>query len=132
MLFKKKTLVLLDTNILLLPGQKAVDIFTGIKELMDEPYQLGTVDRCLDELERLMAKKSQDGFSAKLGFILSKQKALKILSCSSTLHADDCLVEKSVAKSAVVITQDKALIERLRAKGVRCARYQQHKFLFQR
>lgn len=125
-----RTQVILDTNIMLLPGQKAVDIFTEIPQVLDEPHVLCTYQIVLNELEKLTLGKSKDSFNAKLGFIMAKQKALKILKSSSEMHVDDFIV-KNASKKSIVVTQDKGLIERLKKTGVRCLRYQQRKFIFQ-
>jgi len=128
--FTQKTKVILDTNILLLPGQIALDVFTEIPKVLNEPHVLCTYQVVLDELQKLMEKKTKDAFNAKLGFVMSKQKALKILKGSSEMHVDDFIV-KNTGQKSIVVTQDKKLIERLKKMGVRCLRYQQKKFIFQ-
>lgn len=129
-IFSSKTLVILDTNCLMLPGQLGVDVFTEIPKFLDEPHMLCSYQTVLDELEKLTKGKSKDAFNAKLGFIMAKQKALKMLKGSSELHVDDFIV-KNTSKKMIVVTQDKGLIERLKKNGVRCLRYQQRKFVFQ-
>lgn len=128
MLFSKKTEVVFDTNALLLPSE-GVDIFTLVEGALLEPHTLCTYDLVLTELETLMAGKKKESFAAKLGYILSKQKALKTLQGSSGRHADDAIVEGSGPKT-IVVTQDKELIKRLRTKGIRVLRFQQGKAVF--
>ena len=128
-MFSTKTKVILDTNILLLPAE-GIDIFTALQDTMNEPYTLCTYTIIMQELKKLMAGKKKESFAAKLGYILAKQKALKILTSSSNLHADDVIVEKTT-KKMIVATQDKELIKRLKDKGVRVLRYQQRAFIFQ-
>lgn len=129
-MFKRKTEVLLDTNALLLPG-KAVDVFTLLHEAMDEPYTLATHANVLAELERLMQGRKKDSFNAKLGYILTKQKALKTIGRFSATHTDDAIVEHAKPGRTVVVTQDKALKKRLKAKGVRVLTYHQGKLVFE-
>ncbi len=129
-LLSSKTLVILDTNTMLLPGQRAIDIYTEIPLALNEAHVLCTYQVVLDELEKLTLGKSKDAFNAKLGFVMAKQKALKILKGSSEMHVDDFIV-KNTGKKSIVVTQDKGLIERLKKNGVRCLRYQQRKFTFQ-
>jgi rRNA-processing protein FCF1 len=129
MLFSSKTKVIIDTNIFLLPA-KGIDIFHLIHEALQEPYELCTYEGVLLELQKLMEGKKKDSFDAKLGYILIKQKALKILSSSLKTHIDDVIVQKA-DKKTIIVTQDKELIERLQAQGVRVLRYQQQKLVFQ-
>lgn len=129
-MFKRKTEVILDTNTLLLPG-KAIDIFGLLHETLDEPYRICTHQKVLEELERLMQGKKKDSFNAKLGYILAKQKALKIITRSSRKHTDDALVEYASKGRRVVVTQDKALKKRLRDAGVRVLTYRQGKLVFE-
>lgn len=128
-MFSRKTLVILDTNTLLLPD-KGIDIFGLIHEAMQEPYKLCTYKTVITELAKLAEKKGRAGFGAKLGYIMAKQKDLKILNSSSEGHTDDIIVQKAQPKTTVVATQDRDLIKRLREKGVRVLRYQQHHFVF--
>ena len=127
--FRKKTKVVLDTNALLL-FDKGIDVFTLIERAIDEPYELCTHENVYHELERLMEGKKKSSFAAKLGFILAKQKALKILSRSSEEHVDDVIVRYADDRT-IVVTQDRELIKRLTAKGVRVLRYQQKKLVLQ-
>ncbi|MBD3209624.1 DUF188 domain-containing protein [Candidatus Woesearchaeota archaeon] len=124
----KKTKVILDTNTLLLPG-KGIDIFSLLHDVMQEPYKLCTYQGVLEELQTLMIGQKKDAFNAKLGYILAKQKPLKILTSSSATHVDDDIVKKT-GKNDVVVTQDRTLTRRLREKGVRVLRYQQKRFIF--
>ena len=127
-MFIKKTKVILDTNVLLLPG-KGIDIFTLIYDIMEEPYTLCTYQGVIEELQKIMKGTKKDAFNAKLGFILAKQKALKILTSSSGVHIDDVIVKKA-DKKTIIVTQDNELIQRLKEKGVRVLRYQQKKLIF--
>ncbi len=129
-MFNSKTKVILDTNALLLPS-KGVDIFSEIDKVLQEPYTVCTFQGVLDELEKLMLERSDRGFSAKLGFILTKQKALKTLPSSKGLHIDDVIVAKTDGLKHIVVTQDAQLIKRLIKRGIRVLRYQQKRFIFQ-
>lgn len=128
-MFARKTDVVLDTNALLLPA-KGIDVFTLIDEALQEPYRLCTHGKVIAELEKLMKGEKKSAFAAKLGYIMAKQKALKILTRSSDEHADDLIV-RNADKRTIVVTQDKELIRRLTSKGVRVLRYQQKKLVFQ-
>lgn len=129
-MFLRKTRVIIDTNVLLLSGQRGVDVFLEIDNALREPYKLCTYSLVLNELEKLMENNGKNGFNAKLGFILAKQKDLKIIACSKDKHTDDVIVEHA-QKNDVIVTQDRALIKRLLQKQIRVLRYQQGKFVFQ-
>jgi type III secretion system FlhB-like substrate exporter len=104
-----------------------VDLLTPEEEV-DLAKRIKEGDK--ESLEKLTKAKSKDAFNAKLGFIMAKQKALKILRGSSEVHVDDFIV-KNASKKTIVVTQDKKLAQRLKKAGVRCLRYQQKKFIFQ-
>lgn len=129
MFSSRKVNVLLDTNVLLLPA-RGVDVFSGIEGVVSVPFRFCTLSCILDELLRLSQGNGRDSFAAKLGFVLVKQKDLKIIRCSSDKHPDDVIVEVADPESFIVATQDKALIKRLRSKGVRVLRFQQGVFRF--
>jgi len=122
-LFLKKTLVILDTNFLLLPGSQGIDVFSEITFLVDELIELAIVESTNWELQNIidgLAKgktKGSDKFNAKLGLILAKQKDLKVLKSSQiTTFADDAIVE-FVKEGVFVATLDKGLQKRVIAKG---------------
>lgn len=124
---KQKANVILDTNILLLPGRQGFDIFTALTHAINEPFEMCIVSKTFLELKRIIegqAKtkkhiKGDDKFNAKLGFILAKQQGLKTLSCSKAASsADECIL--SHAKEGVyVATLDKQLQQRVKKKGAK-------------
>lgn len=130
-LFKTKKKVILDTNMLLIPGQIGVDIFTKIDEIITEPYEFCVINNTLNELKDIMegktkAKHKSDKFNAKLGFLLVKQKRLKTLPDFSNL-VDDTIVELSNS-NVYVATQDKALQKRVEEKGAKLLLLRQQKY----
>ncbi len=125
---KKKTRIILDTNFLMLPNQ-GIDIFTEINKAMREPYRLCTTSGVMKELEKIMKKKSKEGFAAKLGYILAKQKDLKIINSSLKIHTDDAIIKIAKPKTDIIATQDNELRRKLREKGIRTMRYEQKKMI---
>jgi len=125
---KKK--VILDTNFLLIPGQFMVDIFSEIERIMSEPFEMCVVDKSIAELNHIVATgKEKDRFAAKLALALVIQKNLKTLhSFMSQKSVDDIIVSKADS-STYVATQDKALRERLKAKGAKLIGLRQQKYL---
>jgi uncharacterized protein len=132
-LFKKKTQVILDTNFLLIPGEKGVDVFSEIDRILSEPYELCVLDKTLAELEKIVANsaKKKEGFNAKLGIVLLKQKNLKILTSFSEEYADKAIVEyaEKNPEGVVVATQDKGLRDKLKRIPVRVIQLRQEKYL---
>ncbi|MFW5866106.1 MAG: PIN domain-containing protein [Nanoarchaeota archaeon] len=141
----KRTKIILDTNILLLPGQSGIDIFTEIERIADFPFTFCTVEEVFRELKdisegktvrrRLYAhrnvKKSAKGAdkqSAKLGFILGKQKDLKTVGRFSNMSlADDAIL--AVADDAVMVaTLDRKLQRELLERNVPVVTLRQKKY----
>lgn len=111
--------ILLDTNFLLLPVQRGVDIFCELERVIDVPYEVCVLAGVVEELERLCVKGSlEDRKAARVGLELIKSKALKIISSSGEAHIDDLLVE-AADRQTIVATQDRELRRRLRARGIR-------------
>lgn len=117
-LFKKKKRVILDTNMLLMPG-KGLDVFSAIENALDISFQFYTMQGSYDELEKLVSssKKGSDKFNAKLGYIMAKQKGLKTID-SPLDHVDDAIVEQATSQDYVA-TMDKKLQKRIRDKGAK-------------
>ena len=129
MLFKKKARVIFDTNFLMLPGSKALDVFSGVEQVMDEPFRMCIMQHSLDELQQLLKGKRKDSFNAKLGFILAKQKGLKALSSSQRL-ADDAIVDVTDDRTYVA-TLDRDLQKRVKNKGGRIISVRQNQVILQ-
>lgn len=132
-IFTKKTQVIFDTNFLLIPGEKGVDIFSETERILSEPYELCVLDKTEEELKKIVevSSKKKEGFNAKLGIILLKQKNLKTLKSSSEEYADLAILEyaEKNAEKVVVATQDKKLKEKLRRIPVRVIELRQEKYL---
>jgi uncharacterized protein len=132
-LFKKKTQVILDTNFLLIPGEKGVDIFSEIERILSEPFELCVIDKTIAELDKIVEKsaKRREGFNAKLGIILLKQKNLKTLKSFSEEYADKAIIDYATknAEKVIVATQDKELREQLKKIPVRVIQLRQEKYL---
>ena len=126
----KKKKVILDTNFLLIPGQFMVDIFTQIKEVLNEPFQLCVIDKSITELNKLAAAgKEKDRFAAKLALVLVRQKNLKTLHSFGTKKSVDDIIVRKADKNTFIATQDKALRNRVKAKGAGIIGLRQKKYL---
>lgn len=126
-LIQKKTLVILDTNFLLLPGSQGIDIFSVIPQKIDDLVELAVVEPSLWELQHIIEGSSKsktkhgkvkgsDKFNAKLGFVLVKQKGLKVLKPSQVTGFADEAIISFVKKGVFVATLDKDLQKKVLEK----------------
>jgi len=123
--------VYFDTNSLLLPFRRKVDVFSEVERVMQEPHQCCIVQETVTELEKLAenARKGTDKQAAKLGLILLKQKNLKrVRGFFKESHADDALI-KNARPGDVVVTQDKDLKKSLKERGVTIMTLRQQRYL---
>ena len=78
--------ILLDANFLLIPYQFNVDIFEEIRLLMDEEYELVTLDVVVDELDKLQETESgRDKKAASIGKQLLGAKQVRVLKTEKNL-----------------------------------------------
>jgi len=137
--------VIVDTNMLLVPGQHKVDIFSELDRVVDEQYTIIVLDKTMDELKNIIEGESgatgADKQAAKLALMLiehqkkkesdastrSNCKGLKIIQ-SSVSHADDAIL--AIAEDdALVATNDGDLKRRLLERGVRVIYLKQQQYL---
>lgn len=129
--------IILDTNILLLPGQFMVDIFTQIEQLMDEPFVLVILQKSLNELNKIAQKKTKDAQAARLALALinaklaenptfwekiigltphKKEKKIQVIKTKE--YVDDAII-KLADTQTIVATLDSQLKKRLRQKNIK-------------
>lgn len=122
--------ILLDTNFLLIPYQFHVDIFEEIKRIMDEQYDLVTLDAVIDELDKLQETESgRDKKAASIGKQLVKAKGVRVLKTEKNLNTDKLIVNQAKNPDFIVATQDKGLKRLLKANGVRLIVLRSKKYL---
>ena len=123
--------VVLDTNFVLIPIQFKVDIFTEIKRLINEPYELCIYQGSIDELSELSKGNSKSALIAKTALKLIKQKNLKSLPNSINEKYADNIILEGVTNKDIVCTQDQALKRLLRSKhkGIRLIALKSKKYL---
>jgi len=138
--------VIIDTNMLLVPGQFTVDIFTELDRVVEESYTVEILNRSLEELARIASGASgssaDDRRAAKLATLLvehqkardwaassgSQCKGLKIIPGSADQHVDDAIVAIADDDS-LVATNDGGLKRRLLERGVRVIFLKANKYL---
>ncbi len=120
--------VIFDTNFLLIPATRGVDIFSELERIMDVPYEICILRGTLDELGKIAdeqkgkhknaAQMALNLIRAKKPVVLEdKQKDLKRTLNSNDLIVDDIILEIA-DNETVVATQDKELKKRLSEKGI--------------
>lgn len=123
--------IILDTNFLMIPFEFKVDIFSEIKRLMTEPYELCLFEATIGELNKLSIGTSKAAVAAKATLKLIKQKNLKTLPNSNDEKYVDSLILEGVTAKDIVCTQDQALKRLLKAKhkGIRLIALKSKKYL---
>ena len=106
----------MDTNFLMIPAQYRIDVFEGIKRLVNEPYQLCIFSQSKDELGKIAPGKGKHSQAAKAALELIKQKNLKTLQISSNESYIDSIILEHASEKDIVCTQDKALKRQLLQK----------------
>ena len=111
--------ILLDTNFLMAWGQFKVDIFMQIDKISTFRYELFTLDKNLDELNKIIEEqKGKDKDAAKIALKLIDVKGIKIMKTKSNQKTDDLILDLASKKDFIVATQDKFLKSRLKEKRV--------------
>ena len=104
-------IVLFDTNMLLVPKQFGIDVFSEVDRLVPG-NEKATITQVVHELENV-----NDRRAANVGLELVKRYALRII--PATGKADDALIDVAIKERAVVCTNDRELKERCAEKGVK-------------
>ncbi|MFH1133323.1 MAG: hypothetical protein V1735_02455 [Nanoarchaeota archaeon] len=109
--------ILLDTNVLLMPGSVGVDIVTQLQAAA--PGRLCCLDRTIDELQNIVATQcGKHRQAAKLGLLLIEKGMVSPLKTEKVKKGAkspsvDALLEEYAKKGYLVATQDRALQRRL-------------------
>ena len=123
---KSKTIILIDTNFLLIPAQFGVDIFSEIDRLCHVPYELRVYAGTILELEKIARTASgRDKAAARLGRQLLSAKKVKIIkprpaAIETLLNTDRFIVDFAARNKCIVATLDRELQKVLLEKGIRC------------
>jgi len=107
--------IILDTNFLTIPYQFKVDIFEEIERLMEENYELVTLDKVVEELKKI--KRGKDAVAAKIGLELIKKKDIKVI--NTDVNKVDNAIVKLADENTIVATNDKNLRKNLKNKNIK-------------
>lgn len=121
----------MDTNFLMIPGQFKVDIFSELKRLINEPFDVYIHESTVGELEKFSKGNTKAKLHANVALKLIKQKNLKRLANSVNEKYTDDLILEGVTSKDIVCTQDQVLKRRLKAfhKGIRLITLKSKKYL---
>jgi rRNA-processing protein FCF1 len=109
--------IILDTNFLTIPYQFNIDIFEEIDRIIEENYEVMTLDGVVRELKALMKAKGKNAVAAKLGLELIKKKNIKIINTKEK-NVDITIVAIS-DKDTIVATNDRNLRKKLKNKNIK-------------
>ncbi|MFH2020325.1 MAG: PIN domain-containing protein [archaeon] len=120
--------IVLDTNFLLLPAARKIDIFAEIERIFIHNYKICIYRETIDELNKIIKEqRGKHKDAAKIGLQLitiknvsildSKQKDLYMPTNSKEPIVDDVILGEADS-GIIVATQDKALRDALKKKGV--------------
>ncbi len=107
--------VIIDTNILLLPGVMGLDLFGEIERIAPASRP-AVVSETIEELKRLAEGNGKDANAASLALAVLKKKDILILPDRQG-HTDDSIIAYAEETGCMVATQDKDLRKRVRDCG---------------
>ncbi len=112
-----KPLVILDSNILILPLSMRLNISEAVLEALGQPADIAVPDFVLQELEYL----EKEHRHPKYRFALSLAKRFTILTTTTpdSKHVDNALINLCLEKNAILATNDSRLKRRASKAGVR-------------
>ena len=119
--------IILDTNFLTLPHQFKIDICNEIDRIMEENYELFTLDSVVYELKKLSKSKGKDAIAAKIGLELIKKKNIKIINTGEK-NVDKAIVAIS-NEDMIVATNDKILRKKLKNENIKTIYLRSKKYL---
>ncbi|HWG90368.1 MAG TPA: PIN domain-containing protein, partial [Candidatus Thermoplasmatota archaeon] len=110
-----KRAVVLDTNAVMMQFQFHVDIETEVRRVLDIPYEIIVPSVVVDELQRLeKSNNAKEAQEARLALEFAKQ--FRVVEAPG--EGDTAILRLAEQLHAVVVTNDKILRARLRAKDI--------------
>ncbi len=113
-------IVVLDTNMLTVPAQFRVDIFTETERVIERNIEFIVLESVVRELERNLeaaVRTERFKFRTALDFV-ERCTVVKLDDVSRAKPVDDQVLEYACSVSGVVATNDKDLREQSLARGV--------------
>jgi rRNA-processing protein FCF1 len=119
-----KAIVFFDTNFLIIPSKFKVDIFAACERLfIGKQLRMATVDKIVDELKGIAAKRTKDSMDARVALKLIQAKGIEIIATDDLEYADNSLVNiedflPGYDGEIYVCTMDAELRRRLRENNI--------------
>lgn len=111
------TKIILDTNMLLVPGQFKVDVFDEIISLVKGEIEYTITHSIKRELEKISRNKIKDSPAAKIALSLIEKNNVKTVKGKGN-NTDEEIVNLA-NENSMVATNDKALQKKLKEKGIK-------------
>jgi rRNA-processing protein FCF1 len=119
---------LLDTNFLMIPGEFRVDIFSGLLNL--GYTEIFTLDIVVRELEKFSTKGGKTAKAARIALELVRNCEVSIIQTKGDItEADAEILRLARNKGCTICTQDRELLRRAKAAGMRVITMRQQKYL---
>ncbi|PIN76301.1 hypothetical protein COV18_00100 [Candidatus Woesearchaeota archaeon CG10_big_fil_rev_8_21_14_0_10_37_12] len=106
--------ILLDTNFLVECAANKIDIEKELTRILDFNFDIAILDRTMEELDTLIARKGKTGQAAKLAKMILMTKKTLVLPTEGG-HTDNILL-KEANENTIIATMDQELKRRLKAK----------------
>jgi len=113
-----KRTVVVDTNALMMQFQYHLDLETELRRVMPGDFEVLVPDTVVDELETLVEENNgKEAEEARLAIELAE--TFEVVEVEGDVEGDDAVIEFAASiDDGVVVTNDKLLRARLRAKGI--------------
>jgi hypothetical protein len=119
---------LLDTNFLMIPVEFKVDIISGLMHL--GYIEIFTLDLVVHELEKFSTKGGKAAKAARVALEIVRNSGVVVLHTKGDLkRVDEEILRLAKAKSYAVCTQDRELLHKAKAAGLRFITLRQNKYL---
>lgn len=112
---QEKRAVLLDTNALMMQFQFYLDVETELKRVIPGPFQVIVPSVVIDELQALMDK-GDPKTAGEAQMSIELAKTFKVVEAEGS--GDQAIIKLAEKLDGLVVTNDKILRARLRAKGI--------------
>ncbi|MDH4212523.1 MAG: nucleotide-binding protein [Candidatus Thorarchaeota archaeon] len=111
--------VVLDTNILTVPAQFGVDIFSEAERILERNVEFIVLDSVVVELERnlkTVTGKEESWFKIALDLV-ERCKVVKTVDTQQSVPVDERILQYAKSSKGVIATNDKGLKERAISQG---------------
>lgn len=111
--------ILLDTNVLLLPVQRKLDVFRECERLCEDKCEFLVLKQTVGELKSMAVRRSKEAIAARIALQMLLKNGARTVE-SSERKADKAVVELARDDNKIVFaTNDAPLRRKLRALGAK-------------